>query len=621
MKLPLDNFQLLGASLGMEPHNILTVLEKRLEKSRYVGFSQQTLTARKRILLEASQTLLKPEIREEYEKEITKTPLDSNVNGIVISPESQIAGLLLLLEAGEAEKCLTLAYNEYKDSKYRIGDNEEKHLDLLLVIDYATLEYAKRLKEDRFYESSASIIERRIRSNDIRASSKELKRQMEKELERLTPYRVLDLISRESSEKSHTDGIRILEGVVKERGGLENDSDRYMKNEEFKAFFRQIRMYLTVQEQIDLYKQWADLGSRASAFLAGIALVASGFVQRKPEKMVEALEIIKNIKSDELEPVLANIYLLLGDIRNAEDLFNRYADEALKEWSKGCADDTLGRLCCWCREWLSRDVLPGYRDIDAEANLEAYFSDRDVAEYLESIEDLDKKDGNEIKAGDKSKWLVSPMESVMGRFSWQERNIVTDQIRVSRKRIDLVRLRSGFQGLKKHEKVQVGIIGLTVATGLIFIGLNRNEQKQNKSYMSSNERRVAIDNRKRIKENVMGMSNIYSILGKYHTIKREILSGGSVPSDSEDFLSRKAVERILNERSSDQRKGETQVIDVGIKEIRIKERTDSRILLEAALDYGDKRLNRNRKIISQTPRHSFERMYTLIKNGNKWVVE
>lgn len=621
MKIPLDNFQLLGASLGMEAHNILTVLERRLEKSRYVGFSQQTLAARKELLLEASQKLLKTEIREEYEKEMTKTPLDSNINGIVISPESQMAGLLLLLEAGEAEECLNLAYSEYKDSKYRIGDNEEKYLDLLLIIDYATLEYAKKLKENRFYEGSALILERRIRNNDIRASSMELKKQMEKELEILTPYRVLDLISRESSEQSHKDGIRILKEVVKERGGLENDSDKYMKNEEFKAFFRQIRIYLTVQEQIDLFKEWAELGSRASAFLAGIALVASGFVQRKPDKMVEALEIIKNIKSNELQPVLANIYLLLGDIRNAEGLFDRYADGALKEWSKGCSNDTLGRICCWCREWLSRDVLPGYRDIDAEPNLEAYFSDRDVAEYLESIEGLDKKDGNEIKAGDKSKWLVSPMESVMGRFSSQERNIVTDQIRDGRKKIDLVKLRSGFQGLKKNKKVQVGIIGLTVATGLIFLGLSRNEQKQNRSYISSNKRKVTIDNRKRDEENVMGMSNIYSILGKYHSIKREILSGGSVPSDSDDFLSSKAVERILNERTSDQRKGETQVIDVGIKEIRIKERTDSRILLEAALVYGDKRLNQNSNIISQTPRHSFERMYTLIKSGNKWLVE
>ena len=43
----------------------------------------------------------------------------------------------------------------------------------------------------------------------------------------------------------------------------------------------------------------------------------------------------------------------------------------------------LARLCAYCRDWLSREVLPGFRDIEADVDLEAWFADRDVQAYVE----------------------------------------------------------------------------------------------------------------------------------------------------------------------------------------------------------------------------------------------
>ena len=49
--------------------------------------------------------------------------------------------------------------------------------------------------------------------------------------------------------------------------------------------------------------------------------------------------------------------------------------------------ESLAALCDYCRDWLRRDVLPGYRDIDFEpVDLEAWFADRDVQTYVEALE-------------------------------------------------------------------------------------------------------------------------------------------------------------------------------------------------------------------------------------------
>ena len=52
--------------------------------------------------------------------------------------------------------------------------------------------------------------------------------------------------------------------------------------------------------------------------------------------------------------------------------------------------------CEYCRAWLERDVLPGYRDVDASgADLDAWFADRDVQGFVDR---LDRKASRQIGA-------------------------------------------------------------------------------------------------------------------------------------------------------------------------------------------------------------------------------
>jgi hypothetical protein len=212
----------------------------------------------------------------------------------------------------------------------------------------------------------------------------ELRERIQTELEALAPFRVLDLISRDPSATQERDeGLTLLEHLVQRRGGLEGRADDGFAPEDFQTFFKQIRTFLTVQEQIDLFDRWSKQGSGAADFLASIALTASGFAQRKPEKIAAARERLLASGREGVEPLLANLELLLGDVDGALKRFESGAGGELAAWAARQSDDPLGRLCAWCRDWLSRDVLPGYRDLDADPDLEAYFSDRDVMAWVE----------------------------------------------------------------------------------------------------------------------------------------------------------------------------------------------------------------------------------------------
>jgi hypothetical protein len=155
-----------------------------------------------------------------------------------------------------------------------------------------------------------------------------------------------------------------------------------MGPEEFQAFFKQIRAFLTVQEQVDLFSRWAG-ASAAADFLASTALTASGFAQRKPERIAAARERLEASGQDGLQPLLACLHLLLGQVDKARSAFEQGASPELKRWAEQQSSDSLAQLCAYCRDWLARDVLPGYRDLEADPDLEAYFADRDVQAYVE----------------------------------------------------------------------------------------------------------------------------------------------------------------------------------------------------------------------------------------------
>jgi len=408
-------------------------------------------------------------------------------------------------------------------------------------------------------------------------------------------------------------GIKLLEELIERRGGLDGQNNEVMGREEFLLFVRQIRMYLTVQEQIDVFKKEVDKGSQIGKFLYGIVLVASGFTQRKPERLKEAIKVLENIHRDELEPIIGNIYLLLGDIKTASIKFSIFAEPALKEWCEEITSTNLGQMCAWCEEWLKRDVLIGYRDIETEANIDAYFNDKDVIAYIE------KQDGpgNEDKLSENNReyrigMSIRNQKSNQGRKTWKKKKYMG---------------RSFLKELKKsaYTKETLGIVVIiTLLTGTLalFAQVGHRERVKGSSE-TMNQKKGGIDkaNAKRLGRLNNDIEMIEDTIAKWHTIKRDRLAGKEIAKKRLGYISERRLLELEKEALELQRKGRIMNIDVKIKEIKSIEQKGYQTIVEVVLDYGETMKSINGDIIKEMPRKLYRRTYKLIKGGQGWVVD
>ena len=102
--------------------------------------------------------------------------------------------------------------------------------------------------------------------------------------------------------------MTLLDELVVARGGLEaadvdGDQPGSLSQEDFESFFHQIRRFLTVQEQIDLFSRWFEAGAADAGFLTVLALTAAGFSRRKPEFLEQARERMQTLANADLDPM------------------------------------------------------------------------------------------------------------------------------------------------------------------------------------------------------------------------------------------------------------------------------------------------------------------------------
>ncbi len=387
MELPIDHFRLLGVGPTTDAQAVLHALQLRIDRAPDQGFTPDTLLAREELLRSSAELLIDSPRRAAYEADLTTLAASGeNVMPALDVPSSkETGGLLLLLEAGQPLECFELACRALQPPQApALGSGREA--DLALLAGLACLAAAVELHQLRRYEQAARVLRQGLQLLQRMGQLPELRQQIHVELSGLRPYRVLDLLSRElASSSERAEGLALLEELVQERGGLEAESGSGLSAADFQNFFNQIRSYLTVQEQVDLFSRWAA-GSSAANFLAATALTASGFAQRKPERIQEALERLEASGQQGLQPLLACLQLLLGNVPAGLASFAAGVDPQLRRWAEDQSSDPLAQLCAYCRDWLARDVLPGYRDLEADPDLEAYFADRDVQRWVERHE-------------------------------------------------------------------------------------------------------------------------------------------------------------------------------------------------------------------------------------------
>ena len=420
MELPLDHFRLIGVSPSATSEEILRAFQLRLDKTPDEGFTYEVLTQRSELLRLTADLLTDPESRREYENLL----LNGN-SGLDFSSNREVAGLILLWESGSPKEAFKITRKALQPPQTpALGSSREADLTLLAAL--TARDSAIQEQQLRSYSNAADFLHEGIQLLQRMGKLGERRKDLEEDLASLLPYRILDLLSRDlNDQESHKKGLSMLENLIIKRGGLEGNNKSeygdYLNQQEFEAFFQQIRPYLTVQEQIDLFLELQKRGSIEAGFLAFLSLTAIGFSRRKPEKLFEARKILKKLNLSGLDsmPLIGCLDLLLADIDQASARFLSSSDENLRDWQNNYPGDKLEAICVFCKNWLENDVLVGYRDIEVkEVNLDYWFEDREIQEFIEKLEKKSNKISINSRFTNQNKFYKDSSQNSGGRNSW-----------------------------------------------------------------------------------------------------------------------------------------------------------------------------------------------------------
>ena len=395
MELPLDHFRLIGVSPSATSEEILRAFQLRLDKTPDEGFTYEVLSQRSELLRLTADLLTDPDSRREYENLLL-----NGASGLDLPSNREVAGLILLWESGSPKEAFKITRKALQPPQTpALGSSRESDLTLLAAL--TSRDAAIREQDQRSYSNAADFLQEGIQLLQRMGKLGELRKTLEEDLVSLLPFRILDLLSRDLNEyDSHKKGISMLENLIVKRGGLEgknkSEYSDYLNQQEFESFFQQIKPFLTVQDQIDLFLELQKRGSSEAGFLAFLSLTAIGFARRKPEKLFEARNILKKLNLSGLDsmPLIGCLDLLLADVEQSSARFLSSSDEKLRDWLNNYPGEKLEAICIFCKNWLENDVLVGYRDIDLkEIDLDSWFEDSEIQEFIQQIEKKSNRTG------------------------------------------------------------------------------------------------------------------------------------------------------------------------------------------------------------------------------------
>jgi len=651
LDLPIDHFRLLGVSPSAEPEAILRRLQTRCDSPPDQGFTHEALLQRADLLRRSADLLTDPSDRADYEAALLRLS-ESHPNGTVgldLPTSSEVAGLILLWEAHGAVEAFQLARQGLQPPQApALGSGREADLTLLAAL--ACRDAALEEQDQRRYESAAQLLIDGIQLQQRMGKLPDQQRLLEDALQALTPFRILDLLSRDLGDQdSHQRGLTLLDELVVARGGLEAtdvDSDHQgsLTQADFESFFHQIRRFLTVQEQIDLFSRWFEGGAADAGFLTVLALTAAGFSRRKPEFLEQARELIQTLANADLDPMplMGCLDLLLGNVKDAERHFAVLRDADLQAWFLNHPGDRLAAQCEYCRAWLERDVLPGYRDVDASvADLDAWFADRDVQGYVDR---LDRKASRQPLTEEVPlDWSTAGTASLDSSFDLGEPDPDAESDDVS------VRLPFWQQRWVRPAAAALALLGIAVG-GLALVRRNldyaqlvpetASETTEVEEEVEENEVeeqvRIGASPAQPADEPVASLkpalrpsapskplmsdapteAELQALVQGWLDAKALALSGQ--PADLSVVARDPLLKRVERERAVDAAAGRSKSIDASITSIEVLDRKPLRIELRAQVAYSDRLQGADGAVIEETAPSDFSVTYVLGRDGTQW---
>ena len=387
MKLPLDYFRLLGVRPGAGTSEIEQALIQRLRNPPSEGYSPGTLDARAEVLRAGGASLINQQRYHAQQQPLATNPDEDQLTGVELEPGQEVVAPLLLLEARENRKAFDLALELLSRQGEASAFHGHQQADLLLMAALAARRTSQQMWTSRLYDQSAQVLERTIQLLADHASQSRRKAMLEDDLNKIAPFRILDLLGQKSSSPVERQrGLSSLKALIENRGGLDAVDDEQRSPILFQDFFKQIRPCLTIDEQLELFEGYSYQEASTATFLLAYTRTAAGFQRRQPAHIDAALTAMEAVNAEGLEPEKACLLLLLGQPDAAQDMVKSSQDPRLCQWfaSHRSTSDSLPGLCSFCSQWLEKHVLSCYRDVDPDAkvDLDAYFLDPEVQRYI-----------------------------------------------------------------------------------------------------------------------------------------------------------------------------------------------------------------------------------------------
>ncbi len=445
MKIPLDYYRILGLPIQATAEQLQQAHRDRTLQLPRREYSQAAIQARKALLDEAYEVLSTPSKRQTYDAAFLSDAYDldipsnadessSGVNGngdpavdqrsiaealtqfstgsspsnldpytptVEIQDDQFVGALLILLELGEYELVLRLGRPFLSSGSLslddgRYGDPTIVLADIVLTIAIACLELGREQWQQGQYEHAAESLET---GQDLLLNEgvfPALRGEIQADLFKLRPYRILELLSLSEMSANYTvehrKGLALLQDMIQERSGIDGagDDQSGLSIDDFLRFIQQLRSYLTTDEQQVLFEEEARRPSAVAVYLAVYALIARGFAQREPALIRRAkLMLLRLGTRQDMYLEQSICALLLGQTEEANralELSHEYDSLAFIQEHSHESPDLLPGLCLYAERWLQHEVFPHFRDlVHQQASLKDYFADEQVQAYLEEL--------------------------------------------------------------------------------------------------------------------------------------------------------------------------------------------------------------------------------------------
>lgn len=432
MQIPLDYYRILGLPIQATADQLKQAHRDRGLQLPRREFSTAAIEARKQLIDEAYTVLSDRDRRRDYDSKFlvsaytvdmadplpeSRTPglevsadvgeaalrslatepggSEAQSSKIEIESDQLVGALLLLLELGEYEQVLQLGQpqlgNPYASGG--LAPPEPAQDDVVLILALACLELGREQWQQRQYEIAAESLQT---GHELLARGNHfpnLRAEIQAELYKLRPYRVLELLARPLDQtRERRQGLKLLKAMLEDRGGIEGTEDDLsgLAIDDFLRFIQQLRDYLTASEQQELFEHEARRPSPVATYLTVYALLARGFARHQPALVRRAKQLLLRLGAQQdvhLEQAVCA--LLLGQTEEANralELSQEYEPLAyIREHSRQ-SPDLLPGLCLYAERWLKDELFPHFRDFkDQEATLKDYFADAQVQAYLETM--------------------------------------------------------------------------------------------------------------------------------------------------------------------------------------------------------------------------------------------